>query len=88
MWTVELSKDAVKSFNKLDRKLQSRIKNIFGLLEISPFPAKLDIKKLQGIDNYYRIRVGKIRIIYQVVEKEILIIVFKIGKRENVYSKY
>jgi len=86
MWTVELSKDAIKSFSRLDKKMQMRIKNVFGLLEISPFSAKLDIKKLQGIDSYYRVRVGKMRIIYQVIEKEVLIIIFKIGKRENIYS--
>ena len=46
----------------------------------------LDIKKLQGKDNEYRLRHGIYRIIYEVHQHEIIVYVIKVGTRQSVYD--
>ncbi len=47
---------------------------------------KYDIKKLQNQEDGYRMRIGKYRAIFRVVEKVIVIIVFDIDSRGGIYK--
>jgi mRNA interferase RelE/StbE len=42
-------------------------------------------KELAGDIAYYRIRVGDYRVLYEVRDREILVLVIKIGHRREVY---
>lgn len=55
---IEYSKKAVKYINALDKPTKQRIK-----AGIEKLPAG-DIKKLKGIDNGYRLRVGDLRVLF------------------------
>jgi mRNA interferase RelE/StbE len=50
-------------------------------------PRRLDagIKKLSGPDDLYRLRVGVYRIVYQVRDSELTILVVHLGHRRDVY---
>lgn len=41
--------------------------------------------KLAGNTNYYRIRVGDYRVLYEVRDRDVLVLVIKIGHRREVY---
>ena len=61
---VLLSKQATKFINKHEKAIQRRIFTALkGLEEIPPIG---DIKKLKGIDETYRLRIGTYRVIYNV----------------------
>ncbi len=47
---------------------------------------KYDIKKLRNQEDGFRMRIGKYRAIFRVVEKEIVIIVFDIDSRGGIYK--
>ena len=47
-----------------------------------------DVKKLKGYENYYRLRVGDIRIIFEKEDDKLKIIVIDIGNRGQIYNKY
>lgn len=47
-----------------------------------------DIKKLQGHDALYRLRVGAYRIIYTVDNGELVVVVVDAGNRGQIYNKY
>ena len=48
----------------------------------------IDIKKLKGNDFYYRMRIGKYRIIYMVINQEIVIVkVISASSRGDIYKK-
>ncbi len=47
----------------------------------------LDLKKMVNSTNDYRIRIGKYRFIYAVIESKILIYVYKADSRGSVYKK-
>lgn len=49
----------------------------------NPFPP--GARKLTGYDDTFRIRVGIYRILYSVSERELVIIILKIGHRGDVY---
>ena len=48
-------------------------------------PRPRGCRKLQGYDDTFRIRVGVYRIIYAVVDRELVVIFLKIGHRRDVY---
>ena len=50
-----------------------------------PFPENLDIKKLQGIEGFYRLRIGKIRILFEVLADKNEIWIRKVGYRQSIY---
>ena len=48
----------------------------------------IDIKNLNGNNFYYRMRIGKYRIIYMIINQEVVIInVINAGSRGDIYKK-
>jgi|GEM_PF-2344867 len=76
--------DKITKFIKsLDNKTKERLKEKLMAFKKAPYSNK-DIKKLQGTDNnIYRLRMGKIRIIYKLIKSDIEII--DIDYRGNIY---
>lgn len=50
-------------------------------------PRPMGSKKLSGRDGY-RIRVGNYRIIYQIKDEELLVLVIDLDNRSNIYRKF
>ena len=81
---VKFSKGAKKQFRKLPLDVQQRIQTKINDLAIEPRPN--GVKKLQGDDNSYRVRVGDYRVIYEVVDDILIVTVIKIGHRSDIYK--
>ncbi len=64
---IRITKTAIKHVKKLDSPTRNRI-----LSSINKLPFG-DVKKLQGYDNYYRLRVGDFRVIYSLDDETITI---------------
>lgn len=60
-----------------------RIYMVIELLKENPFPPK--VRKVKGTFNYYRVRMGDYRIIYQVLQDRLVIEVIRVGFRKDVY---
>ena len=73
----------IKDLKGIDKVWQQRIINaIKTKLVKDPFKGK----KLVGeLSPYYRFRVGDYRVVYEIVEQEILITVIRIRHRKEVY---
>jgi mRNA interferase RelE/StbE len=84
-YTVELSNRAKRDLAALSADLQTRIVKALRKLEENPRPS--GIEKLKGEDNAYRLRVGDYRILYEVHDKVLLVLVVKVGHRREVYRK-
>lgn len=55
-----------KFIESLDKKIKAKLKAQLLLLKQNPFDMK-NVKKLQGVgENMYRLKIGKIRVIYKV----------------------
>lgn len=64
---IEYSKKAIKYINALDRSTKQRLKKA---IEKVPFG---NIKKLQGIEEGYRLRVGDLRVLFSMEDDNIYI---------------
>jgi mRNA interferase RelE/StbE len=84
--SVFIERKAQKQLLKLPQELQARVSNAIDILQDEGFSASLDIKRLKGLGNRYRIRVGNIRILFE-LSKNHVIIVYAILPRETAYSK-
>ena len=82
-YQIELSKNAIKFLQKLDKKSLYRIQGAIELLGENPRPPKS--KKLTN-KIYWRVRVGDYRIIYEIRDNRLLIVIIKIAKRSDIYK--
>ena len=56
------------------------------MFEVHLSTARLfDVKKLVGIENTYRIRIGKLRIVYSIIWEDKVVLISRIRFRERVY---
>ncbi len=79
---VLVEKNARRQIEKQSEDVKARIIETLKELE-KGFSARLDIKKLKGTKNHYRIRVGDYRILF-VLDSNITY-VYDISHRKNVY---
>jgi len=83
MFKVYLTKRVNKSLKLLNEEMKGRIKE--ALRKLVSFPDDLDVKKLKGFKNKYRIRVGNYRIIIE-LHKD-MIVVIDILPRKTAYHR-
>jgi mRNA interferase RelE/StbE len=55
------------------------------ILELAENPRPDGVKKLKGTDRSYRIRVGDYRIVYNIYDKELVIVLIRCQHRREVY---
>jgi mRNA interferase RelE/StbE len=76
--------DRVIAVRRLPRNIAQRIHRSLDDLTINPYAEHLDVTKLQNRPGY-RLRVGDWRIIYEIENDELIILVLRIGSRGEVY---
>ena len=85
---VNIKKKALKFVSKLDKKDKERLRKALLLLKEDPIPIKLlDVAKIKGEKNTYRIRVGKIRVLYEVLWNDKVILIKRVDFRKAAYKK-
>lgn len=82
-YTVEFTARAARDLKAIARPDQVRIAlRIDGLAEN---PRPYGVRKLEGEEDLYRIRIGDFRIIYTIENRRLLVLVIRIGNRRDVY---
>jgi len=81
-YQVILPKSVQKELDRLPDDVARRIVVRLTGLETNPRPA--DVKKLKGRDAW-RIRVGDYRVIYEIHDRVLQIIVITVGHRREIY---
>ena len=84
-YSITYKPSAAKVLRKLDRQYQRAIITAIEALAHEPRPD--GVKKLQGGDGEYRIRVGSHRVVYDINDGELMILVLHLGHRKEVYRK-
>jgi len=83
-YRVFFNAHAARSFRKLPRNVQVRCKPDIDALKDNPRP--FGSEKLSGVEETYRIRVGDYRILYEVHDDVLLVLVVEVGHRREVYG--
>jgi len=84
LYRVIIPKSAQKDLNKIQSKFKSRIYTALGVLATNSFIGKRLEGKYRGQWSY---RVWPYRIIYQIIKKDLVILIIHIGHRQGVYKK-
>jgi mRNA interferase RelE/StbE len=82
---VYVERKAKKQLGKLPEDTRRRVVQALHTLEREGFSMELDIKKLQGYRNHYRVRVGKQRVLFE-FSADKTIIVYAVLPRETAYK--
>lgn len=83
MYSIVWDKKAKRELGALERKERERILERVDELAITPRPP--GCKKLHDKESAYRIRVGNFRVIYQIRDSALVVLVVKVGNRRHVY---
>jgi mRNA interferase RelE/StbE len=82
-YTVVLSRQAERFYKKLEEKAKVQVLESLHILEDEAYAGK----RLHGdLKDHCSLRVGKLRIIYTISEKDRIIYVIAIGPRRTVYK--
>ncbi|MBI5392718.1 type II toxin-antitoxin system RelE/ParE family toxin [Candidatus Woesearchaeota archaeon] len=84
MYGIEFTDNAKKQLSKLHRDLQERIIIKLERVRIRP---ETYVEKLVG-ESAYKLRVGDYRLIVDIDNKKLIVLVIKIGHRKNIYKEF
>jgi mRNA interferase RelE/StbE len=87
MYTLKIRKQVTKFINSRIPKERKMIAEALEKLEHDPYRNDLDIAKLQGTRDQYRLRIGDYRFLYTIIRDQLLIYVYKADKRGDVYKR-
>lgn len=82
MYEIILSDNAKKELSKLSQEIKNRIGSVLERIRIRPH---YFVKRLVG-SKYFRLRVGDYRIIIDIQQDKLIILVIEIGHRKNIYN--
>ncbi len=85
-YRVEFSRAANRQFWALPEDVRRQITPVITALADAPRPRGFE--RLNGADDLYRLDVGDYRIIYQIQERALLILVLRVARRRRVYRVY
>ena len=84
MYSIEFDKSVKKTLSKLPNEVIKKI--LDAIAELADNARPNGCKKLQSKGDFYRIRVGNYRIIYDINDDELLVLVVEIGDRKEIYK--
>lgn len=82
-YTVRILKKAKKELKSLHPEIHDRI--LEALIELRRNPRPHGVKKLKGADDLWRIRVGDYRVIYQISDRELVVLIIRVRHRSEAY---
>jgi mRNA interferase RelE/StbE len=83
-YKVVFRKSVAQDLRRIPKRDLRRILSTIDSLSEEPRPR--GIEKLSGQEKY-RVRQGNYRIIYEIKEDEVVVVVVKVGHRRNVYRR-
>lgn len=81
-YCVNIKQSAAKALEKIDREDRSRIIKAIDQLKTNPNTGDMLKGDFSGLR---RIRIGKYRVVYEVQDQKLIVLVIRIGHRREVY---
>jgi len=85
VYKIVIKKEAAKSLSRIPRNIAKLIREKLEAIAANPYADHPNAKKLQGRDGY-RLRVGDWRIIYEIQNDVLVILVLRVAPRGEVYK--
>jgi mRNA interferase RelE/StbE len=85
-YRIDFNKESLKTLSKLNKSMAARIVLAIEDVATNPYESA-QTKKMKGYSgDFYRLRVGDYRIIYEIIKDRLLIVIVRIGPRGDVYK--
>ena len=85
-WKIQIDNSCEKTLSKLDKQSQTLIVNYLKKITNQSNPKNLGKPLRNRLKGLWRYRVNKFRIICRIRDKELIILVLKIAKRDIIYN--
>lgn len=83
-YQIEIKRSAAKALKKIPKADRARIvEKIDSFAENLPNP---ETTKMKGDNPFHRVRVGDYRIVYEIKDDVLVILIVKIGHRKDIYK--
>jgi len=82
-YQIIVPKPVQKQLNNILTNERDRILSAIRMLAEVPRP--LGVKKLKISEDTYRIRIGDYRVIYEIQDQDLIILLLSVGHRKDVY---
>ncbi len=82
-YQIEFAKSVRKELLRLQPQMAKRIDTAISNLRENPFPP--GSRKLVGDEQSHRIRIGDFRLIYEVRESVLVVLILQVGHRKDIY---
>ena len=83
MYRIEVSPAADRDIEKLRGRIQrhsfERVRSAIRSLAENPRPYK--VRRIEGAERAYRVRVGDYRVVYEIYDKERLVLIIQVARR-------
>lgn len=86
MYKIVFAKSAAKTLQKMPRNLANLIREKLEVIAADPHADLPNTKKLHNRPGF-RLRVGDWRVIYEIKDKQLILLVLKIAPRGEVYRE-
>ncbi|MDP2751116.1 MAG: type II toxin-antitoxin system RelE/ParE family toxin [Rhodocyclaceae bacterium] len=88
MFEIEFSKNFIKSLDKMPDNIVRELYADLTKMITNPLPSNVavDIKKLHGKTDHYRLRIGKYRFLFTIIKKQLVVYFFDLGSRGDIYK--
>lgn len=83
--SIAFTTAAAKELRRLSAQAQDQIRPIIDALATTPRPS--GVVKLEGSGDFYRVRSGNYRIVYQVQDDVLRVLIVKVANRREVYKR-
>lgn len=86
-WSIEFEKEAEKELKKLDKQISRRIvKFLRTRVAVAENPRALgQALKGSALGDYWKFRVGDYRIVADIQDAKLIVLVIRVGNRREVY---
>lgn len=84
-YRIDLAPTAARQLRKLDHTARRRVQAAIELLSTEPRPS--GAKKLVGGGGEWRVRTGDYRIVYEIHDGKLLVLVIAVGHRRDIYER-
>ncbi|MEZ4863424.1 MAG: type II toxin-antitoxin system RelE/ParE family toxin [Caldilineaceae bacterium] len=85
MYSVTFTKQALRTLRRMPKNIANLIREKIDMIAVDPYAPHNNVTKLVGRPAY-RLRVGDWRVIYELQDEQLVMLVVKIGPGGEVYE--
>ena len=86
-WKIDFTEKAVEGIKRLDKPVRERIRKFIDRLEKMSDPRMTGEPLTGNLSDFWKYRTGDYRIICRIHDKELIVLVVKVGHRREVYKR-